>query len=191
MRLRSRSVPTWKPPAAPHGPPSQGRGSCSVKLPCREVHIQRPLPRTPYKRTKEGDRDQVGKRRKNGRKVTHRETAEHPCSGAARVTQRAASPRQVRAQGRGTSLLPRDSLPRELGRLLPAVPSSLKTFCTECGVGSLRQRSGEGQLPDWANGATLSSDFQEQVAGLPPGSRAARSPETPTAFWGDLGRARF
>lgn len=168
-------------------PPSQGRG----KLPCREVHVQRPLPRTPYKRTKERHRDQVGRRRKNGRKVTHREAAEHPCSGTASHPESS-----LFATGKGAAArdltLTRDSLPRNSGGSRPLSRvlrklSVLSAVWEASGSGAARASSRTGRT----NGATLSSDFQEQVAGLPPGSRAARIPETPTAFWKISGEPGF
>lgn len=78
-------------------PPFPGTGELLVTLPCREIHIQRPLPRAPYKRTEERDQDQAGSRRQNGRKGTRRrEAAEHPRGG---TQPEPAPPRQVRARG--------------------------------------------------------------------------------------------
>lgn len=99
----------------PHAPaPSYGRGSCLLRYSCREVHSTssaHPGGPRKYIKTAESEWDKTARRKRTkGRKVTERPL--NILAPAQREPPEEASPWQVRAQRRGTSILSPDPLLR-------------------------------------------------------------------------------
>lgn len=114
-----------------------------------------------YIRTEESDPDQAAAKEEKGRKksdltrppsILARRSGSLP-ERSLSATGKGAAARNLALNPESPTPGPRDALAwlpiGDLRRLwLPAVLSSLKTFCTECGVGSLLQQSSEGQPRD-------------------------------------------